>query len=207
MRLTDYKNIIFDLGGVILNLDYQLTISAFEKLGSGDFEAKYSQLQQVDLFDEYERGEMSSSSFRKGIREVFGLSLSDEEIDTAWNAMLLDLPIERLQLLSDLRKTKNLVLLSNTNAIHINSFSDYLKEHHDTEDLSGYFDKLYYSFEMGMRKPELRIFQFVLDEQNYNPKETLFIDDSSQHIEAAQTLGVNTYLLRANKGETILDLF
>ncbi|MDB4655500.1 HAD family phosphatase [Flavobacteriales bacterium] len=207
MRLTDYKNIIFDLGGVILNLDYQLTISAFEKLGSGDVEVKYSQLQQVNLFDEYERGEMSSSSFRQGIRESFGLSLPDEEIDKAWNAMLLDLPIERLQLLSDLRKTKNLVLLSNTNAIHINSFSGYLKEHHATEDLSGYFDKLYYSFEMGMRKPEPRIFQFVLDEQNYNPRETLFIDDSPQHIEAAQTLGVNTYHIRADKGETILDLF
>jgi putative hydrolase of the HAD superfamily len=135
------------------------------------------------------------------------LGLSDVEIDKAWNEMLLDVPTERLLLLEKLSNEKNMVLLSNTNAIHIDSFSEYLKQNHQMADLSRYFDKLYYSFEMGMRKPEARIFESVLAEQNYNPRETLFIDDSPQHIHGARQVGLNAYHLRADKGETILDLF
>jgi putative hydrolase of the HAD superfamily len=207
MNLNAFKNIIFDLGGVILNIDYERSISAFQKHGSPDFEAKYSQLQQVNLFDEYERGEMDSNAFRNGLREAFNLELSDADIDKAWNEMLLDLPTERLTLLVRLSEEKNTVLLSNTNVIHIDSFSDYLKRNHQMVDLSGYFDKLYYSIEMGMRKPESRIFERVLAEQNYDPRETLFVDDSLQHIEGARKVGLKTYHLRVDKGETILELF
>ncbi len=207
MQPKDFPNIIFDLGGVILNLDYSRTISAFAQLGVRDFQSSYSQLLQTGLFDDYERGEITSQDFRDGIRKAFKIEVSDTQIDTAWNAMLLDLPNERLELLRELGKAKRIVLLSNTNEIHIRQFSKALSLEHGLSDLSGYFLKLYYSFEMGMRKPEQRIFQHVLDEQGFDPSETLFIDDSPQHIEGARKVGLHVYHLQVEKGETILDLF
>lgn len=207
MELKDYPNIIFDLGGVILNIDYHRTISAFQNLGLKDFEAKYSQLQQTELFDNYEKGEISSASFRNRIRSVFEKDLSDNVIDNAWNAMLLDLPKERLKLLELLAKEKRITLLSNTNEIHVKAFNETIQQEHGIKDLSNYFLELHYSFELGMRKPEPRIFEYVLSAHGFEPEETLFIDDSIQHIEGAKALGISAYHIRADQGETILDLF
>ena len=206
-QIKDYQNIIFDLGGVILNIDYQRAVNAFQKLGHKDFDASYSQLVQTHFFDRYERGEITSAEFRDGLREGFDIQISDTEIDAAWNAMLLDLPQERLTLLQKLGATKRLTLLSNTNEIHIKEFSRSLKEEHGISDLSVYFEKLHYSYEVGMRKPEARIFEYVLNHHGFKTEETLFIDDSVQHIEGAKKVGLNAYLLKANEGETILDLF
>lgn len=207
MAIKDYPNIIFDFGGVILNLDYGLTIKGFQNLGVADFEASYSKLNQTSLFDELERGEVSPQQFRDGIRTVLKLDVSDSEIDAAWNAMLLDLPTQRLDLLEELGLRKRLALLSNTNAIHAQFFEAEMKRKHGIENLNPFFEKVYYSFDVGMRKPEERIFELVLEERSFDPGETLFIDDSPQHIEGAKKVGLNTYHLRADQGETILDLF
>ncbi|MFT6210089.1 MAG: putative hydrolase of the HAD superfamily [Bacteroidia bacterium] len=207
VNLKDYRNIIFDLGGVILNLNYQLTIEAFKKLGLPNFDANYTQLSQTALFDSFERGEIAPIEFRKGLKEVFGGPIADEELDLAWNAMLLDLPFERLHLLDRIRQGNKLVLLSNTNEIHVEAFETSLKIQHGQNDLSNYFETVYYSCRVGMRKPEARIFHHVLDSEGFSPSETLFIDDSPQHIEGARKVGLHTYHLRADKGETILDLF
>lgn len=207
MSVQDYPNIIFDFGGVILNLDYNRTTEAFVKLGVIDFEQSYSQLNQTNLFDEFERGEITSDQFRSGIGTVLNTGVSDAQIDEAWNAMLLDLPSERLRLLEKLGQTKRLALLSNTNAIHAEYFERKMKRQHGIENLDPFFEKVYYSFDVGMRKPEPRIFELVLQERNFKPEETLFIDDSPQHIEGARRVGLHTYHLRADQGETILDLF
>ena len=207
VNIKDYRNIIFDFGGVVLNLDYQLTIEAFKKLGLPNFDANYTQLAQTALFDNFERGEIAPEEFRKGLKEVFGKPITDEELDLAWNAMLLDLPIERLHLLNRIAKTQKIVLLSNTNEIHVQAFESDLKMEHGQNDLSDYFQTVYYSCRVRMRKPESRIFQHVLDSEGFNPSETLFIDDSPQHIEGAEKVGLNAYHLRADQGETILDLF
>lgn len=207
MKPSDYKNIIFDLGGVILNLDYQRTIDAFRKLGIEEFDQSYSQLNQTNLFDKFERGEIASSAFRDGLRSVFNETISDEILDNAWNAMLLDLPVERLKALGKLRAERRISLLSNTNEIHVQSFETALKKAHGLRNLTGYFDYVYYSCRMGMRKPEPSIFEFVIKDQDYVPAQTVFIDDSLQHIEGARKVGLNVYHLRADKGETILDLF
>ncbi|HAP68902.1 MAG TPA: hypothetical protein DCR04_04125 [Flavobacteriales bacterium] len=207
VNLKDYQNIIFDFGGVVLNLDYQLTIGAFKKLGLPNFEANFTQLAQTALFDNFERGEISPKEFRKGLNEAFEEPIEDEKLDHAWNAMLLDLPIERLHLLSQIREEKKLVLLSNTNEIHVEAFESNLKLKHGHNDLSGYFETVYYSCRVGMRKPESRIFHHVLEEEGFDPSETLFIDDSPQHIEGARKVGLYAYHLRADQGETILDLF
>ena len=207
MTPKEYPNIIFDFGGVILNLDYQRTTTAFQKLGVKDFAESYSQLEQDELFDRFERGEISPSIFRDGLRSAFLNSVSDEQLDRAWNAMLLDLPAVRLELLRKLVSEKRISLLSNTNEIHVESFEAALKRDHGLDDLSGLFEKVYYSCRTGMRKPETRIFEMVLREQGYSASETLFIDDSPQHIEGARKAGLHAYHLRADQGETIHDLF
>ena len=207
LKPSEFKNIIFDFGGVILNLDYHRTTKAFIDLGISDFEERYSQLNQTDHFDRFERGEISPNQFRNGLRAAFSEPVSDGQLDSAWNAMLLDLPAERLRIIDRLHSEKRICLLSNTNEIHVECFESELEKEHGLKSLTSLFDKIYYSCRMGMRKPEERIFEFVLNEQGYDPSETMFIDDSPQHIEGAKKVGLHAYHLRADQGETTLDLF
>jgi glucose-1-phosphatase len=200
------KNIIFDLGGVIINIDYNLTAKAFEQMGISNFEQLFSQAKQSDLFDLYEKGKISSAEFREAIKKIIGSNYTDELIDKAWNALLLDIPPQRLQLLENVKSKYNTYLLSNTNDIHIETFNVYLKQTFDIPNLQAFFHKLYLSYKVGMRKPDAEIFELVLSENNLNPAETLFIDDSIQHIESAKKLGVQTHWLQVTK-QSILDLF
>ena len=202
---NNYKNIIFDLGGVILNIDYSLTEKAFSKLGISDFKTLFSQAQQTQLFDNYEKGFISSDNFRTELKKYLQKNISDAEIDIAWNSILLDLPKERIDLLKKIKTTHRTFLLSNTNDIHIETFNSYLKNEFELPDLSSFFEKMYLSYEIGMRKPDAEIFELVLRENNLKPKETLFIDDSIQHVEAAKKLGIEAYWLDVKK-ETILEV-
>lgn len=204
--LSKYKNIIFDFGGVIINIDYNLTADAFKAMGLTAFEEHFSKAKQRQLFDLYEKGEISSDDFRKDLQAAFADAPSIIHIDTAWNAMLLDLPQERLDLLKQLKKTHRTFLLSNTNEIHIDAIFAALKKEKGLDDLSDYFEKVYLSYKMKMRKPDEEIFRFVLEENHLDPAETLFIDDSPQHIEGAAKSGIHTYLLDVTR-ESILDLF
>lgn len=197
------KNIIFDLGGVLLNIDYSLTSKAFKELGIENFDALYSQAKQTTLFDDFEKGLTDSKQFREGLRKY--INTNDDNINKAWNAMLLDFPKERLELLKKLKNNYRLFLLSNTNDIHITWYSNYLLKVYGSKDLSHIFEKDYYSYKTGMRKPEKEIFELVMKENKLNPEETLFIDDSSQHIEGAKKVNIHAYLLKAP--ETIIDLF
>ena len=199
------KNIIFDFGGVILNINYKLTENAFAKLGLKEFDKIYSQETQKELFDVFEKGEITPTDFRRGIKKFISDDVSDLQVDEAWNAMLLDLPEERVKLLSELKKKYKLFLLSNTNEIHFNSFSNYMQTKFNRDIFSDLFDIAYFSHKMKMRKPGKEIFDLVLKENNLQKEETLFIDDSIQHIEGAREVGINAILLE--KGKTILDLF
>ena len=201
-----YKNIIFDLGGVILNIDYSLTVKAFRDLGLNDFDTLFSQAQQKQLFDLYEKGQITSVDFRNEIKTYCKTTVDYTNINDAWNAMLLDLPLPRLDILKIMKQTHRTFLLSNTNEIHIDTFNDYLQTNFKIADLSGYFEKLYLSYKVGMRKPDAEIFELLLEENNLTPDETLFIDDSMQHIESAQKLGIHTYWLDVKK-ESIVELF
>ena len=202
---NNYKNIIFDFGGVILNIDYMLTVAAFQKIGIPNFETFFSQAQQTELFNLYEKGKISSQELRNQLKTYCVEHTDDKTINSAWNTMLLDLPAERLNLLVKLRKTHRTFLLSNTNEIHINEFNSYFLKQYNQPNLSSFFEKIYLSYEIGMRKPDAEIFNFVLSENNLNPNETLFIDDSIQHIESAKKLGIQTYWLDVKK-ESILDI-
>lgn len=197
------KNIIFDLGGVILNIDYLLTIDAFKRLGINQYDKLYTQAQQIDLFDNIEKGEITAQQFRNELKKLADKALTDQEINFAWNAMLLDLPKERLDLLSGLKDKYRTFLLSNTNEIHLEAYFAELKRVHGYKNLSPFFEDEFYSHEIGLRKPDQEIFRFVLEQKELMAEETLFIDDSIQHIEGAKKAGINAYHL--TNGETILD--
>jgi glucose-1-phosphatase len=203
--MSEIKNIIFDLGGVILNLNYQLTSNAFKKLGINDFDNYYSQKEQVQLFNLFEKGLISSEEFIRSAQKKFPNNLAGNEIINAWNSMLLDLPIKRLSLLRELKKKFCLFLLSNTNEIHINFFENELKEAGHLEMYYNSFEKIYYSSRIKLRKPDLECFEYVLKENDINAQETLFIDDSIQHIAGAKKLGIITHHLKEK--EDIITLF
>jgi len=205
INANKYKNIIFDLGGVILNIDYTLLIKAFKDLEIAHFDELYSQAHQIKWFDQYEKGQISSADFRNEIRNYAKKDIPDILIDNAWNAMLLDLPAERLKLLQAFKKTHRTFLLSNTNEIHMRAINKDLKKTYEIHDLSGCFEKMYLSYQVGMRKPNAKIFEMVLSENKLNPSETLFIEDSIQHIESAKKLGIQTHWLQ--KGEEVNALF
>ena len=198
------RHIIFDLGGVLLNLDYLATERTFESFGVTDFKQRYSQLTQDAFFDDWETGRMTSEDFVGGMRTSAGNpDLTDAQIMEAWNAMLLDFPLRRLQLLQQLRNQYDLFLLSNTNEIHEATFNEILRKAHGIPSIAHFFDKVYYSHRVGMRKPGKEIFLRILEENSLKPEHTLFIDDSPQHIETAKILGIQTIYLE--KGMTIED--
>ncbi len=195
------KHIIFDLGGVILNIDYQKTIDAFKLLGDAQFETRYTQLQQEGLFDNFETGKIDSAAFILDLKKHCHASVNNEQIIAAWNAMLLDIPLRRLQILQQLQLHFDTFLLSNTNSIHEEKFNQILKSQTGFNSFGVFFDKVYYSHHIGLRKPETAAFQLILDEAGFDATKTLFIDDSPQHVEGAKKLGIQTIWLK--KGMTI----
>nr|MBP6316118.1 HAD family phosphatase [Chitinophagaceae bacterium] len=195
------KNIIFDFGGVILNIDYNLSVLAFKKLGIADFEEMYSKMKQNDLFDKLETGVISQNDFVSEIQKHCPDTIHESDIVSAWNAMLLDFPLRRLQILQQLQLHFNTFLLSNTNAIHEAEFNKRLQQTCGYPTMAVFFDKIYLSHRVGMRKPSPEIFEKILIENNLQAAETLFIDDSIQHIEGAQKVGIQT--IHLSEGMTI----
>ncbi len=203
---TQIKNIIFDLGGVLLDVDYHKPVEAFEKLGAAGFEKVFTQASQAKFMSQFERGEISPSQFRKEVRKYLPEGISDEQIDQAWNSILGSLPEDRVVLLKMLKKKGyRLFLLSNTNSIHIKAFQRYMQDTFGPGLLEGIFEKVYFSSRVGMRKPTQKIFDFVLRENKLQREETFFIDDSEQHIKGAKKTGVQTHWLR--EPETVIDVF
>ena len=192
------KNIIFDLGGVIINLDIPKTISEFNKLSNQSFESIYNQLQQTPVFDLFDKGQITEKDFFIELKKALQNDVTDEELLFAWNAMLLDFPKHRLELLSKLKPNYRLFLLSNTNESHVLEFEKTLFASHGYQNLEPFFEKVYYSCRTNQRKPNADIFESVLNENNLIAEETLFIDDSPQHVEGALTLGIKAMLLEKN---------
>jgi FMN phosphatase YigB (HAD superfamily) len=191
-RIEAIDAIIFDLGGVIIDIRYEATIEAFSALCGWDVSTIYTQQAQTPLFDSYEMGKISSSDFRDGLRNLLNIDVPDRAIDDAWNAMLLDIPPERVDLLKRLKQQRRIFLLSNTNEIHKAQFDRIFLDQYGAElsGISDLFERVYFSHEMGDRKPNPSIFQTVIDDQLLDPARTLFIDDTRQHIDGAQKIGL-----------------
>jgi glucose-1-phosphatase len=190
---SEYKNIIFDLGGVIINLSLSQTLAAFrEKLPNLSEEGFVGKVRQVDLYDNFETGKLSAKEFRQRFCQHYEISLNDEDFDYCWNGMILDIPLERIELLKKLRQEgKRLFLLSNINEIHEIAVEKSYSMLKLKEEFRSLFDKTYYSHRVGMRKPDRAIFEYVVNDNHLKKEDTLFIDDSIQHIESARLYGVD----------------
>jgi putative hydrolase of the HAD superfamily len=189
-----YEAILLDLGGVIINLDYNKTIEAFESLGMSDFKHVYSQASQTNLFDDFETGRISSQHFVNNLLPYLKPGTSPNKVVHAWNAMILDVPAKKLELLEQLKQDYPVFLLSNTNALHVPVVRrEFAKV--TAFPMEHYFTKMYFSHEIGMRKPHAATFEFVCKENGLNPTKTLFVDDSIQHIDGAKSIGlISEYL-------------
>ena len=203
--MTNIRNIIFDLGGVILNIDFNRTEQAFIDLGVTNFSELYTQYHATDLFKDFEKGLISPAEFREAFRKTLP-HLTDDDIDGAWNAMLLDFPPGRINLLKRLKTHYRTFVLSNTNSIHHAAFSKIELRTGDLEDtIDRCFEKVYYSHEVHMRKPDREIYEFVLRENGLVAGETLFIDDTPANVSAANSVGIKGVFLE--KPQTMEKLF
>jgi glucose-1-phosphatase len=197
------KNIIFDLGGVILNIDLRKTQDAFTLLGVKEIE-KIFRMGHVDsFFKSYEKGVISDDQFVEEVQKEIGLQVSPEMIVEAWNALLLDFPPERIQLLKELKSKYRLFLLSNTSALHHARFHEVFKQEFGGS-LDDLFEKAYYSHIINLHKPDTAAYKLIIDENGLDPAETLFIDDSPANVEGAEKAGLKGIYLEP--GKTILDL-
>lgn len=198
------NNIIFDLGGVIIDIDYHKTSEAFLKLGASNFDASFTQSEQDALFDQYEIGKISSEIFRTSLQKKLSINVNDQEFDNAWNAMLLDIPQQRLNYIKSLKSHYKLFLFSNTNDIHLTEVFNICQKQNGFNSFEGYFDKEYYSNIYGKRKPNSSAFSSILTENQLNASETLFVDDSIQHILGAKQAGLHT--MHISKDKSIFDV-
>lgn len=205
MSSHSVKNIIFDFGGVIIDIDYWKSINAFIKLGSRDFDRVYSQAGQTAIFDHIDKGLISPDEFRSELRKLFPPHTTLQLIDDAWNAILIGIPEHRIRLIENIKSNYRTFLMSNTNIIHYNVYMQELKQKFGYGSLSELFEKVYLSFELGMRKPDPDFFKLIIKENDLCPSETVFIDDSEQNLPPAQKMGIQTIFL--NKAKDITDLF
>jgi putative hydrolase of the HAD superfamily len=202
--MAKIKNLLFDLGGVLLNIDYHKTADAFKKLGVTKFDELYSQAGANDLFEALETGKITEADFYTTLQEYCDPKTSREQIEAAWNSMLLDFRVESLNWLKSLKGQYNMYLLSNTNSIHLKAFKKIFKEEVDQSSLDDYFIKAYYSHDIQMRKPYTETYHFVLNDAGLKAEETLFIDDSINNIEGAKLAGLQIHhLLSGSKIEDI----
>ena len=199
------KAIIFDLGGVLLDIDFKLSEKAFTELGVTNFSDFFNQFHSNDLFRRLETG-MEDDLFYDDLRTATGLSLSDEQIRDAWNALLLDFRPESVAVLPQLREKYEIYLLSNTNEIHLQEFQRRYELWKPGELFDDLFDAAYYSHRIGHRKPNASAFEYVIEKHQLNATETLFIDDSINNIEAAQQLGLQTIHLQPGMKVEELEL-
>jgi putative hydrolase of the HAD superfamily len=193
------KNLIFDFGGVLIPLDESLTWKGFKELG-----AKESMAEQLSTFQAYEKGEISTQDFLQKLKPHFNRKVYAPDMADAWNAMLMPIPNENIELLRSLKKKYRLFMLSNTNELHINAIK---KEAglFKYNQIYKQFEKVYYSYEMGMRKPDAEIFKAVLKNHKLKATETLYIEDGLKNIEAAEALSIKTWHFKPSI-DSILDL-
>lgn len=198
------KNIIFDLGGVIYSIDYHKTITAFKNLGIKNFDKLFAKAGQKNLFDDLEIGVISKSEFFEEINLLIQDYLTVQQITNAWNEMLLQFMPEALNCLDEISSEYRLFLLSNTNEIHIEFIINQVGKE-NFKSFCARFEKVYLSHEIGKRKPHAEVFDYIIKEKGLKKIETLFIDDSIQHVQGAIKAGLQAYHL--DKGESISNFF
>lgn len=201
----DIKNIIFDFGGVVLDIDPQLTVDEFVKLGFTDFDKLTSPEFTEEIIGKFERGILTPEVFRTKLKTFFDLDITDQQLDYAWNSLLYDIPKERIEIIEQVKKNYQIILLSNSNEIHYDLFVRDLQLRFGYREFDDLFHKSYFSFDLHLLKPNPEIYEFVINQHGILPEETLFIDDKEENIEAAKNIGLRTYKL--DKPERVRDIF
>ncbi|HEX6426978.1 MAG TPA: HAD family phosphatase [Niastella sp.] len=201
--MAPVKNIVFDLGGVLLNLDVAQTRDAFIKLGVMQIDDLFRIGHAASFFKDYETGAITDEDFVEKARQLAHPGTTSDQIIDAWNVMLLDFPAERVHFLNQLKNKYRLFLFSNTNAIHLQAFHKSYQQEYGTA-MDDLFEKAYYSHVINQRKPDVAAFQYVIKDCNIEAAETLFIDDALVNIEGARQAGLQAIHLTG--GKTILDL-
>jgi putative hydrolase of the HAD superfamily len=196
---NNYDNIIFDLGGVIIDIEPEKIREGLADRHLRQLESAMPKLHKNRTFEDFETGRLSPDKFRESIRKAFREDLPDRHIDAAWNLLLLNFPGENIAVLKALQKTHRLFLLSNTNIIHYQAYAPQLVTEHGLS-FKDIFEKEYYSFDLGMRKPDTKIFEHVLEDSRLKPEKTLFVDDTKENIEAAESLGIKGVHIERNSG-------
>ncbi|MET6990340.1 HAD-IA family hydrolase [Sediminicola arcticus] len=195
-----FKNIIFDFGDIFINLDKQAPLIAMEKWGLKDVQPSFTNL----LFS-YEKGLLDSETFLSKMSKYFPTA-TIQQIKTGWNSIILDFPEYRLEFIEKMAEEKeyNLILLSNTNALHIEKVIENMGEAR-FERFKKCFDQFYLSHEINLRKPDTEIYQFVLDSTNLKASETFFVDDTQENTLASEKSGITSWNLQVGK-EDIVEL-
>ncbi|MBC8004774.1 MAG: HAD family phosphatase [Verrucomicrobia bacterium] len=203
-NLQGIQNIIFDLGGVLLNINPGKTIEAFGQLGMEQLIGDKGLTYDHEIFYLMEQGKVTPDEFRNGVRKLLPIAVTDEQINTAWTAMIIDFPAIRVKLLQNLAQKFKIYLFSNTNAIHVEKYFDIFRQQHGFE-VATLFKQVFHSNEVGYRKPSAESFQEIIRLSGVRPEETLFIDDSSHNVEGAIACGLKGYWLEP--GQTVEELF
>ncbi len=196
---NNIEAIIFDLGGVILDIDLEKIKNGFEILGFEKLDESFQLFKHNRIFEKFEKGTISPQVFRNEIRKACPHAFSDSRFDQVWNSILIKFPKENIELLKNLKSRYRTFLLSNTNEIHYNYYTKMLYDNFGIENLNVLFEKAYYSHRSKMRKPDKAFYELVVKENNLNKEKTLFIDDFPENIEAAQKIGLQTIHLNGFK--------
>lgn len=204
MAIDNVKAIVFDFGNVIINIDLDRSFQAFADLTFKSVSKIKTLFSEAEIFKKYETGFYSDDEFRDVIRQTLSYPLNDEEIDAAWNALLLDVPKERIDYIENLRYKYPVFLLSNTNGIHIDKCSQYFRTQHNIPDFKKLFTEVFLSYKMGLWKPDYQIYQKMLDKIDFKPEEVLFVDDNQDNIDAAKDLGINA--IKINPPESFIKI-
>lgn len=201
---SDIKNIIFDLGGVIIDIDTQAIVNQMNKMGFTNVE-KLHDPEFIAILERFEKGIVKASTFRNEVKDFLKISVTDAVFDEIWNSMLFDIPQRRIDLVKQLKQNYHVFLLSNSNEIHYDMYVRDLQLRYGYREFDSLFDKAFFSFALHLAKPDPDIFRYVLDSESLKPEETLFIDDLEVNRAAARRLGVHT--TDVTTGSRIVDLF
>jgi len=201
---SQIKNILFDLGGVLLDIDYLKTVKAFKNLGLRNPEQAFTKEIQADLFQEFERGRIRETEFLETLNSHMP-GASKEEIISAWNALLGDFPVKRYEFLKSLANSYKLGVLSNTNIIHERAFMGIIDRSVGWDNFKSLFQGLGYSHNLGERKPNTEVFHVCLSMMRFKPEETLFIDDTPEHVEGAKKAGMHSIHLQTGNIKKLLE--
>jgi putative hydrolase of the HAD superfamily len=197
------KSIIFDLGGVLLNLDVPKTSEAFKNLGLTQIDELFRIGHAASFFKEYEKGTITDEQFVTEAQKMCSPGTTKQQVIDAWNVMLLDFPAERIEFLKKLKNSYRIFLFSNTNHIHLQHFHKTFRGEFGSE-MDDLFEKAYYSHLIKQRKPDVAAYQYVINDSGVTAAETLFIDDALVNVEGARAAGLQG--LHLTDGKTILDL-